>query len=102
MHKAVVDQFVIPIESKEEFSQRGSITRSFILTLPELLNFSAYSREKEGKIHNLTIAVWKDENAMANAGKAIFDAYRKRGFDRDRFFKELGISLERAVYDDVM
>ena len=46
MRKAVIDRFVIPNASREEFFMRGRITRKFIRGLPGLVSMSAYSREE--------------------------------------------------------
>lgn len=100
MRKAVIDKFVIPNTSREEFFLRGRITRELIAGLPGLISMSAYSREEGEVFHFLTVALRESEEAVAKAGEAILASLRREGFDNVAFFKRLGITLERAVYDE--
>ncbi len=100
MRKAVIDRFVIPNASREEFFMRGRITRELIRGLPGLVSMSAYSREEGEALHFLTVALWESEEAVTKAGEAIVASFHREGFDNVAFFNRLGVTLERAIYDE--
>jgi hypothetical protein len=46
----------------------------------------------------VTTAVWKDEEAYANARRNAADAFEKIGFHPQEIMKSLKVEMSRAVY----
>ncbi|AOP33236.1 antibiotic biosynthesis monooxygenase [Leptospira tipperaryensis] len=100
MQKILIDRFILPKSSQEEFFQRVKINRDFIKTLPGFIKDSAYSREEGDLLFFVTVAVWKDQEAIENAKKNVFSEYEKQGFDMPAMLKRLGISIERGIFEE--
>ncbi|MBM9499038.1 antibiotic biosynthesis monooxygenase [Leptospira sp. 201903071] len=99
MQKILIDRFIVPKSGREEFFQRVKINRDFIKVLPGFIQDSAYSREEDDLLFFVTVAVWKDEVALENAKKEVFEEYKRQGFDIPAMLKRLGISIERGIFE---
>lgn len=100
MQKILIDRFIVPKSSREEFFERVKINRGFIKTLPGFIQDSAYSREEGENLVFVTVAIWKDQEAIDNAKKDVFAEYEKQGFDMPAMLRRLGIFIERGVFEE--
>ncbi|TGM58291.1 antibiotic biosynthesis monooxygenase family protein [Leptospira adleri] len=100
MQKILIDRFIVPKSSREEFFERVKINRGFIKTLSGFIQDSAYSREEGSNLVFVTVAVWKDQEAIDSAKKNVFAEYEKQGFDMPAMLRRLGITIERGVFEE--
>lgn len=99
MNQIFIDRFVVPEAAKEEFLQRMKINRDFIENLPGFIEDTAYEQiGGDGEISYVTVAVWKDAEAIENARRDVFAMYQKQNFDMPAFLKRLNIKIDRAIY----
>ena len=98
-HVYFIDKFFIPAAAIGEFTERMSINRTFLRTLPGFVRDDAFSyKDDAGNLICATIAVWKDHAAIANAKQAVQAEYQKEGFDMPAMLSRLHITIERGVY----
>ncbi|PJZ51834.1 antibiotic biosynthesis monooxygenase [Leptospira adleri] len=100
MQKILIDRFIVPKSSREEFFERVKINRGFIKTLSGFIQDSAYSREEGNDLVFVTVAVWKDQEAIDNAKKNVFAEYEKQGFDMPAMLRRLGITIDRGIFEE--
>lgn len=94
-----IDKFVVPSDAKVEFMERVRINRDFIKNLPGFVEDAAYeSSDGQGNLIFITVAVWKDQQALENAKEAVQIRYREEGFAISEMMKRLNIRMERGVY----
>ena len=94
-----IDKFVIPAPAIDEFMERMSINRNFLRTLPGFIRDQAYTyKDGADNLICVTIAVWKDHAAIANAKQAVQAEYKKEGFDMPAMLSRLHITMDRGVY----
>ena len=94
-----IDQFFVPEKAKTEFTERLNINRSFIGKLPGFIEDSVYERtDEQGNIICITIATWRDEDAIKKAREAVQIEYQREGFDMPAMIERLGIKLNRGLY----
>jgi hypothetical protein len=95
----LVDKFLIPVTSIEEFFQRMRYNRNFIKNLPGFIKDEAYEQKDEsGNLTIITVAVWQNQSSLDNAKNAILDEYRRIGFNPVEFYQRLNIKMERGLY----
>ncbi|HWB28467.1 MAG TPA: hypothetical protein VG738_23505 [Chitinophagaceae bacterium] len=94
-----IDRFIMPVASKEAFLQRANINRSLIKTLPGFVEDNFYEQYSDGQYRCVTVAVWQDEQAIANARSVVTEEYKRQGFDMPAMMKQLNIQMERGVYN---
>ncbi|TGL59495.1 antibiotic biosynthesis monooxygenase family protein [Leptospira sarikeiensis] len=100
MQKILIDTFTVPKNSQEEFFNRVKINREFIKSLSGFVQDSAYIREKNrDELQFVTIAVWKDEEAITNAKNKVLTKYQEEGFDMPAMLQRLGITIERGIFE---
>jgi heme-degrading monooxygenase HmoA len=65
MEKVLIDEFIVPEESKAAFLEGARKVQSFIRTLPGFVEGFIYEK-KDGETHHnfLTTAVWESEEAL--------------------------------------
>ena len=98
-HIFFIDRFVIPQSAKKEFMERALMARDFLRTLPGFIDDSAYeTTDQQGEFVLITIAVWKNEEAVKNAKETVQERYRKEGFDPSGMMKRLNVTMERGVF----
>jgi len=91
----------MPIQSKQAFFERANINRNIIKTLPGFIEDNFYEQQTGGEYKCVTVAVWQNDEAYINAKKTVAEEYKKQGFDMPAFTKQLGIQVERGVYNRV-
>ena len=100
MQKILVDQFVVPEESKARFLEAAQRVQSFVKGLPGFVEGFLYEkREGEGRHNYFTTVVWENEVAFENARKAVAAEYKRQGYDPEQVRRELRIERERSVYE---
>jgi len=98
-HVFFIDKFVIPAPAIDEFMERMSVNRTFLRTLPGFIRDEAYTyKDDDSNLICVTIAVWKDHAAIANAKQAVQAEYKKEGFDMPAMLSRLHITMDRGVY----
>ena len=99
MNEILIDRFVVPPEAAEEFLHRMKMNRDFIKKLPGFIEDTAYEQiGGEGEFNYVTVAVWKDAEAIEKANREVFALYQKQNFDMPAFLKRLNIKIDRAIY----
>ena len=96
---SLIDKFIVPAKEKQEFMQRVNINRAFIKNLDGFIEDAAYERVDEvGNLIFVTVAMWKNEEAINKAKEAVQAEYKKEGFNMPEFLKRLDIKIDRGVY----
>jgi hypothetical protein len=99
MKQILIDKFVLPLSSKNEFIDRMNINRSFIKKLEGFIEDNAYMRiDEKGNLVCITIAVWQSDEALKTAKEIVQGEYKKQGFDLAAMLQRLNITIERASY----
>lgn len=97
-----IDKFFVPAAARKEFSERMSINRDLIKTMPGFIDDAAYiyTDDKDNLIC-ITIAQWESREAMDKAKEAVQASYKQEGFDLAEMFTRLNISVDRGIYSMV-
>ena len=99
MEIVLVDTFIVPEESKNEFRESASKAQSFVRTLPGYVEGFFYEQMNSENAYNfMTSAVWKNEEAFEAAKKAVLSEYQRIGYDPAATRKKLGIEQTRSTY----
>lgn len=97
-----IDTFTIPENAREAFIIRMNKNRDLLKTMPGFIEDHAYEKTSgESRFNYVTIATWENEEAITNAKKAINAYYRNENFNLQEFIKQNGITLERALYNEM-
>ncbi|HUP12489.1 MAG TPA: ester cyclase, partial [Niastella sp.] len=97
-----IDKFFVPAVAIKKFKERLNVNREFIKKLPGFIEDAAYEyTDKDGNLILITVALWKNSEALNNAKEAVEAEYKKEGFDAQAMFKRLGITADRGVYSQV-
>jgi len=95
----LIDKFIVPEKSIEEFSKQANYNGDFIKKLPGLIDHEAYkSTDDQGNLTIVTVAVWENDAAFENAKKAVFAEFQRIGFNPPEFVKRLNVGQERGIY----
>src|SRR5215469_8708475 len=98
MEVVLIDTFVVPEESKARFLEEIKKSSTFLRTLPGFVEGWVYEKTDGASSSNVvTTAVWKDEQAYAEARKAAVEAFDRIGFHPQEIMKDLHIQMDRAV-----
>ncbi len=99
MEIVLIDTFIVPEESKNEFREAAVNAQTFIKTLPGYVEGYIFEQTSgESSSNFLTTAVWKSEEAFEDAKKFVLAEYQKRGYDPQETRKRLGIEQTRSTY----
>jgi heme-degrading monooxygenase HmoA len=99
MQVVLIDQFIVPDDSKSQFVDKARWSAGFLKTLPGYIEGFIYEKlGGEGTCNILTTAVWESETAFENAKKAAAEEFQKVGFNPQEIMKNLNVKFERAVY----
>ncbi|RAV98949.1 ester cyclase [Pseudochryseolinea flava] len=94
-----IDKFVIPDGSLTEFTNRLDVNRKMISTMPGFIDDYAYERKDEhGNTIVITVAIWKDEQALQRAKTNVQELYKNEGFNPAAMMQRLNIQMDRATY----
>lgn len=95
----LIDQFIVPEESKVAFLEAVRKSTAFLRTLPGFVEgYVCEKKEGESRHSVITTAVWKDEEAFQNARKSAAEGFKKIGFNPPEIMKALNVEIDRAVY----
>jgi len=99
MQIVLIDGFVVPEESREEFLSRIQFSADYIRTLPGFVEGHVHQRTAgDSRFDIVTTAVWASDEAIQNAKKSVAAFYQKAGFSPTDIMKRLGVRIERAEY----
>ena len=99
MEIILIDEFIVPEESKAEFLEGTRKIQSFIRTLPGFLEGFLHEKQDGESRHNfLTTAVWENEEAIENAKRAVAIEHQKQGFNPQETRQRLKIESVRSTY----
>ncbi|MDF3820874.1 antibiotic biosynthesis monooxygenase [Leptospira sp. 96542] len=101
MNKILIDRFTVPRIHKNIFFERVTLNRKLIHTFSGFIKDSIYVLEKEDVIQIVTVAVWSDEAKFFSAKEKVRKSYLEEGFDMPQFLKNLGITIDRGVYEEL-
>lgn len=94
-----IDKFIVPAAAEKAFFDRMKINRDLIKTLPGFIRDAVYTHNDDNdNLVCVTIAVWADEDAFAQARETVQASYKKEGFDMPGMLKRLNITIDRGVY----
>ena len=94
-----IDKFLVPVPAIDEFMERMEKNRTMLKTMPGFIHDDAYSyKDKDGNLVCVTIAAWKDHDAIAKAKEAVQAEYKREGFDMPAMLSRLHITIDRGVY----
>jgi heme-degrading monooxygenase HmoA len=100
MQKNLVDQFVVPEESRTRFLEAAQKVQRFLKGLPGFVEGFLYEKkEGEGRHNYVTTAVWENAEAFENATKAVAAEFKRQGYDLEKTRRELRIERERSLYE---
>ena len=100
MEKVLIDELIVPEESKAAFLEGARKVQSFIRTLPGFVEGFIYEKTDGESHHNfLTTAVWDGEEAFENAKTAAAVEFKKRGYDPQETAKRLKVVRLRSTYE---
>jgi len=97
-----IDKFFVPVAAKKEFYERMQFNRNLIKTLPGFIEDAAYEYTDDGgNLVCVTIARWKNREALNKAKEAVQSEYKKQGFDLPAMLQRLHIVADRGIYTAV-
>ncbi len=99
MEIILIDEFIVPEESKAELLERTGKIQSFIKALPGFVEGFLHEK-KDGESHHnfLTTAVWENEEAFENAKRAVATEHQEQGFNPQETRQRLKIESVRSTY----
>ena len=99
METVLIDQFVVPEATLDEFLRQVHHSASIVRSCPGFIEGYVFRRTVgEGRVNVVTTAVWASSAAMEDAKQSIFAEFDKRGFNPPEIMKRLGVQIERGVY----
>jgi heme-degrading monooxygenase HmoA len=99
MQVVTVGLFTVPRESKAAFMERAHDLRKLNASLPGLVEGFFYEKKSgDSEYNHIAIAVWEDEKAFEGAGKSIYAAFQKQGFNPAEEFARLRVVRIRSKY----
>lgn len=97
-----VDRFVVPAQAREEFLARVRRTQRLLESLAGYEDGAVLEqRDGDGRANVVTIAVWCDRHALADARPIVRTRYQQEGFDPGALMHRLGIQADMADYEPV-
>jgi heme-degrading monooxygenase HmoA len=96
---ALIDTFIVPEESINEFLEQVRKSASLLRTLPGFVEGLVCEKTHGESPNNVvTTAVWQDEEAFQNAKTSAAEAFKQMGFDPPAIMKRLDVRMSRAIY----
>lgn len=87
-----VDIFNVPVQSRRRFLDRVEETHRVLRTIPGFIEDRILERPSgPGACNIVTMAVWKDEDAVAHAKTVVGAWHSKTGFNPQKLMKDLGV-----------
>ncbi len=99
METVLIDQFVVPEATIDEFLRQVQHSAAIIRTRPGFVEGYVFRRTAgEGRVNVVTTAVWANAAAMEKAKKSIAAEFAKAGFNPPQIMENLGVQIERGIY----
>ena len=99
---SLIDKFFVPAAAKAEFYKLVKMNRSFLRKLPGFIQDAHYEHtDEQGNLRYVTVAAWGSTQAIDSAKEAVQAEYEKQGFDAAAMVERLGITIDRAIYQEV-
>jgi len=90
-----IDKIIVPTSVKTDFLTRMQSTQQFLHALPDFIAQTTYERtDTDGNSVFLTATTWQDKAAIDNAQEALAAEYKRTGFDRAAYNKQMNIKRE--------
>ena len=97
-----VDRFHVPASVRQEFVDQVRRTHDLLRTLDGFDH--DHLLEQDGgpdEITVVTLAAWRDQDALRAAGEAVRATRRETGFDPAAFMDSLGVRAELGDYREL-
>jgi heme-degrading monooxygenase HmoA len=95
----LIDTFIVPEESINEFLEQVRKSASLLRTLPGFVEGLVCEKTHGESPNNVvTTAVWQDEEAFQNTKTSAAEAFKQMGFDPPAIMKRLDVRMSRAIY----
>jgi hypothetical protein len=96
-----IDKFRISAGARGKFMERVAFIDRFLGAIDGCLSHGVYERQLEsGDWAVVTIAEWRNPEAMAAAQSLAAAEYAKSGFDPRTFITALGIEADMGVFTE--
>jgi heme-degrading monooxygenase HmoA len=90
-----IDSYSVPAEARAEFEAGMQRSVAFLETLPGFRGHLACEKASGGSAFNIvTIAVWQNSDAIANAVSEVQAHYARSGYDPRARATQLGITAD--------
>ena len=97
-----LDRFVVPAAARAEFVSRILETHAFLRQQPVFVRDLLLEKsESPASTTIVTVAIWKDAQAVESAKGAVNAWRRQTGFDPAQLIRTLGIEADLGVYHDL-
>jgi hypothetical protein len=94
-----IDAFTVPQASRREFEAAMHRNIKFLESLPGFKSHLIFEKTNGPTAFNiLTIAVWENKQALAEAGDKVKAYYRSIGFDLPAVLTRLGVTASLGDY----
>lgn len=94
-----IDKFVVPAAARSEFVARVLETHEVLWQQDGFLGDRILEKSSgPAEFNFVTIAQWRDQDAVNKAGQAIAALRRRTGFDPHVMFAQLGIKADLGNY----
>ncbi len=97
-----IDKFRVPDAARDEFLARTQEADRLLRRLPGFIEHRLlHQTGGPGRFNFVTIAIWRDAQAVAAARVAVAARYRASGFDPQAMFARLNIEADLAHYEEI-
>jgi heme-degrading monooxygenase HmoA len=87
-----VDIFNVPVQARRRFLDRVEETHRVLRTIPGFIEDHILERPGGPDAYTIvTIAMWKDEEAVRQAKAVVGDWHKRTGFNPQKLMDELGV-----------
>lgn len=94
-----VDKFIVPENARDEFLSRILDTHKILRAQPGFLRDSILEQtDGPGRFNIVTVAEWKNQEAIDSAKKVIQEEHAKNEFSPKQTMERLGIQVDIASY----
>ncbi len=94
-----IDKFKVPASARAEFLQKVRLTHAVLQTQPGFIQDLVLEQtDGPGEFNFVTVAVWKNAEAMGAARQAVIAKHAEIGFKPAELFDRLGIQADVANY----